>query len=78
MRNKILATVKKVIKEYIHHAGFGIFFTENTVGDHMETLYDDGNIKIDICYDWGYFEVLGLTDDEQEVIDSYYYRIRRR
>lgn len=30
----------------------------------METIYEKDGITIDICYDWDYFEVFGMTNEE--------------
>lgn len=78
MRNEIITKVKQVIAQGFDDAGYGIFFTQNILGDPMETVYKDGDIQIDICYAYNYFEVFGLTEDEQEVIESYYHRLERR
>lgn len=77
MRNEIITKVKQVIKQGFRDADCGIFFTRNEVNDPMETVCEDDNIQIDICYAYEYFEIFGLTDDEQEVIESYYHRLKR-
>lgn len=77
MRNEIITKVKQVIKENYKYADCGIFFTRNLVGDSMKTVHENEDIQIDICYEWAYFEVFGLTEDEQEVIESYYRRLER-
>lgn len=41
---------KAVIKEHIHEAQCGIFDCRNIAGDRMTTIYNDGNLIIDICY----------------------------
>lgn len=79
MRNEIITKVKQVIEQGFHDAEYGIFFTRNIFNDPMETVYEDDKIQIDICYVYGYFEIFGLTNDEQEEIESYYYkRLKRR
>ncbi len=67
--------IKEVIKEYYNDACCGIYDCQNTVGDSMETIYYDGNVQIDICYSWSYFEVFGLTDDEWEILVEYYHTL---
>ena len=52
--------------------GVQMFNTRNTVGDEMETIYDRDGITVDICYDWGYIEIFGLTDEEFETIVNLY------
>ena len=67
--------IKKVIKEYYKDANCGIYDCRNLVGDSMETIYDDGDVQIDICYYWSYFEVFGLTDEEFEELAEYYHTL---
>lgn len=67
--------IKEVIKEYYNDACCGIYDCRNTVCDPMETIYDDGNVQIDICYFWSYFEVFGLTDEEFEKLAKYYHTL---
>lgn len=45
------------------------FNSRNIVGDDMCTEYDDQSssgyhIKVDVCHDWEYLEIFGLTNDE--------------
>ena len=70
--NNIQQEFLEIIKEYINDASCGIFDSRNIVGDVMSTIYDDGNLQIDICYGYNYFEVFGLSDDEFEQLAEYY------
>lgn len=70
--NKAVEKVKEVIKNNIEDALYGIFDCRNIVGDPMETIYDEGGVEIDLCRDYGYFEVLGLTNEEFEEVESFY------
>lgn len=78
MRNEVVENVKKVIKDNYDDADCGIFFTRNLVGDLMGNIYKNGDVEIDICYHWSYFEVFGLTEDEEEVIEEYYEELRSK
>lgn len=42
----------------------GVFDTKGIIGDRMYSVYAQDNIMIDVCYDYGYIEVFGMTDDE--------------
>lgn len=64
--------VKRVLKENIKDAMCGIFFSRNVVGDRMTTLYKNGDIQVDICMYWSYFEVFGLTEEQKNKICEYY------
>ena len=69
---KELEKVKEVIKNNIEYASYGIFDCCNIVGDQMETIYDEGGIRIDLCRNWEYFEVFGLTNEEFAEVKSFY------
>lgn len=64
--------VKRILRENIKDANCGIFFTRNIVGDYMTTLYSNGDIQIDICRGWAYFEVFGLSEEQEDEIYEYY------
>lgn len=72
MESKI-ETAKRIIKDNFEEAECGIFCSRNIAGDSMNTIYDDGNLQIDICYYWEYFEVFGLSDDEFKELKRFYY-----
>jgi hypothetical protein len=56
-----LETAKEIIKVLYKYGDCGIFNSRNIVGDQMDTIYDDGELQIDICYYYSYFEVFGLS-----------------
>ena len=67
-----LEKAKEIITEFYSSANYGIFNCRNIAGDHMETIYEDEDLTIDICYHYAYFEVFGLTDKEFEELEEYY------
>ena len=69
---KEVEKVKEVIKNNIEDASYGIFDCRNIVGDPMETIYDEDGVRIDICRNWEYFEVFGLTNEEFAEVKSFY------
>lgn len=71
MESKI-ETAKRIIKGHFKEAKCGIFDSRNIAGDPMNTIYDDGNLQIDICYHWEYFEVFGLSDEEFKELEGFY------
>ena len=71
MESKI-ETAKRIIKDHFKGAECGIFDSRNIAGDSMNTIYDDGNLQIDICYHWEYFEVFGLSDEEFKELSRFY------
>ena len=67
-----LDIAKKIIKEYYSEADCGIYDSRNIVGDPMTNIYDDGDLTIDICYHYAYFEVFGLSNNEFRELASFY------
>lgn len=67
-----LEKAKEIIRENLNNAECGIYDTRNIAGDMMDTLYDDGELQIDICYDYCYFEVFGLSYEEFNQLEEYY------
>lgn len=67
-----LDAVKDVIRKNYSLADCGLFFTRNCMGDRMSTLFDEGGVTVEICFNWAYFEVFGLTDSEQDELRTFY------
>ena len=67
-----LEIAKKVIKEYYKNARYGIYNTVNPLCGKMSTIYKDNGLRIEICYDWEYFQVFGLKIAEFIELDDYY------
>lgn len=70
-----LEKAKEIIKENAYTFCCGIFNCRNIAGDEMDTLYEDENILIDVCYYWQYFEVFGLSKEEFKELENYYYNL---
>ena len=68
---------KEVIKANWRELDSGIFNTRNIVGDTMDTIYDDGDLVIDACWGWAYFEVFGLSEAEFDALKAYYNYLRK-
>ena len=66
-----LDTAKRIIKEHYSDFDCGIF-NSNFVGDPMETIYKDDSIEILGCYNYSYFEVFGLSNDDFKKLRKYY------
>ena len=67
-----LEKAKEIVKKYYKDADCGIFNSRNVLGDRMMTIYKDESISIDICYNYAYFEVFGLTKEEFRELEKYY------
>ena len=50
MTGNKLDIAKKIIRERYSEATCGIFFCRNFVGDPMDTIYEDEDLTVDICY----------------------------
>jgi hypothetical protein len=67
-----LEKAKEIVKTHYSVADCGIFNSQNSVGDAMQTIYKGEGLTIDICYNYSYFEVFGLSDAEFEELERYY------
>lgn len=67
-----LDIAKEVIKIYFRQAALGIFNSRNWTGDEMVRIYENGELQIDICYYYEYFEVFGLSPEDFESLSEYY------
>ena len=72
-REDEIVNLKKIIKLF-YNSKFkgGLFNTRNVVGDEMTNLYKSKNMQLDICFDFEYFEVFGLNDEEFKDLQNYY------
>lgn len=70
--------VKKIIKEYYNEASHGLFFNRNNVGDEMINIYNENGIQIDICYDYGYFEIFGLDSLQKTELTKFYENLKEK
>ena len=64
--------VKNVIRNRDNEADCGLFFTRNWIGDPMSTIWEKDGVTIDICYNYQYFEVFGLTEEEEKELLAFY------
>ena len=80
MTGNKLDIAKKIIRERYSEATCGIFFCRNFVGDPMVNIYENEEIElcIDICYNWGYFEVFGLSEEEENELENFYESLGRK
>lgn len=69
--------VKETIKKHYDDACCGCYFTRNFAGDSMETIYAHDGVIIDICRFYRYFEIFGLTEDEQAEVLAFYEECRK-
>lgn len=70
--NYNLEEIKQFIKDNINDADCGLFFTRNWCGDEMENVYYKDGVQIDICYGNFYYEVFGLSKEDQKELKNYY------
>ena len=73
-----LEKAKEAVKAYYRYACCGIFDSRNVVGDETVTIYESKGLTIDICFNYSYFEVFGLSDAEFEELEKYYYSLKRK
>ena len=68
--------IKSIIKEHIGLGNCGLYNTRNIVGDNMLNLFQGKYFSLDICYGYSYFEVFGMTNEEYELLEEYYYKLK--
>lgn len=71
-----LDIAKEIIKEHYEEADCGLYDTRNIVGDWMTTIYEDNGLTIDICYNYSYFEVFGLSNKDFEELLTFYANLK--
>ena len=76
MIERKLDIAKRIIKEHFRDADCGIFNCRNNAGDHMTNIYNDGELSIDVCYYWLYFEVFGLSDADFIELEKFYDEVK--
>ena len=64
--------VKNIIRNRYIDAQCGLFFNRNWAGDPMSTIWKEDGVTIDICYNYQYFEVFGLTEEEKNELLAFY------
>lgn len=62
----------QLVQDNIRFASCGIYDTKNTMGDNMDLLHAEGEFQVWICYQYQYFEVFGLPDDEFAILEERY------
>ncbi len=72
MCERKLDIAKQIIKEHYNEACCGIYNSRNILDDPMNCIYDDGELSIDICYYWSYFEVFGLSNNDFTELQKFY------
>lgn len=75
-RQEEFDVIKNLIKENFKYGDSGLFDTRNIVGDSMNNLFKGEHFALDICYDYFYFEVFGLSYEEFMELAEYYDNLR--
>jgi len=71
-REKELLEIKKVMTDSIDYARCGLFDCRNLVNDPMTNIYKGKYFTLDICYQYEYFEVFGMTYEEFKDLYDFY------
>lgn len=64
--------VKDTIREHIDEVDCGLYFTRIHTGAYTENIYIGKVFTVEICRSYGYFEVLGCTRKEEDMLTDYY------
>jgi len=65
--------VKDIITKNTYDLDCGLFFSANTVGDPMETVFSGTYFTIKICENYDYYEVFGCNEEEANLLHEIYY-----
>jgi len=76
-REQELEKVLDLIKERYDDASAGMYFTRNVVGDGMTQLFEGEFFTLEICYDWGYYELFGCDEAERNKVEVIYETLRK-
>lgn len=75
-RRSLIDEVKQVIKQNYSKADCGLDFYKRPdhriAGDVITTVWQKDGITVDICRRYAYFEITGLTDEEEAEIKAFY------
>lgn len=72
-----LEEIKKIIKQYF--VPHGIFdCPSEDLSDERICIFEEGNVKIFICDEYEYLEVIGLSEEDFKDIENYYNELNRR
>ena len=64
--------VKDLIRNKAKFYNLGLYFTRNTVGDSMTTIFRGDFFAVEVCENYSYFEVFGTTKEEsKELLEIY-------
>ena len=78
-REDEIVNLKKIIKLFYNPEFKGVLYNlRNVVWDKMTNIYKSKNMQLDICYEYDYFEVFGLTDEEFKDLQNYYSNLESR
>lgn len=56
---------------------YNTFNSKNIMFDPMITIFKGKFFRIDICYEYSYFEVFGITEVEFRELSEFYDKLRR-
>jgi hypothetical protein len=67
-----LRKAKEIIRKNIECGDCGLFNHHNIIYDPTHNIYDKNGLIINVCYEYSYFEVIGLSDEEFGKLEDYY------
>lgn len=74
-RKQELEKVKKIIRENFVFGDCGIYNTRNIAGDSMSNIFTGKYFKIDLCFNYSYFEIFGTNENEFNELKEYYEKL---
>ena len=70
VRTGVIEELKKFFDEHPDFKGIQAFNCPSAAPDYQETVYKGGEFIINYCEDWGYIDILGISQDELDVLDE--------
>lgn len=63
---------KKLIEKWVAKGvNSGFYDCRNIVGDDMDILFESSGLRLEVCYNWGYFECFA-NKETFEILKAYY------
>lgn len=73
-----LERAKQIIEENFKYATSGLYDSRNLLGDTMSLIYDGDGLEVYISYEYSYFEVFGLSNEDFDKLQEFYEGLQRK
>lgn len=70
-----LLVAMSIIESNIDRGYQGLYFTENLLGDTTKTIFKKDYLKVNLCVQYKYFEVFGLSLGDELTLHVFYKKL---